>query len=188
MRFADGDEADATSDTVEEFDLVPGASRTTCTVDSRHRRLAVRFTLDGEERFRVYDLDHVTGGGRTPAVDVPAPRRHATTANPTPYSQGFALFGRYLYTLEGGPYGTADSEAPTGNTYVTCTDLSVRGGRVVASRHLTDAADLPFREPEGMAVLLPGGDARHGPRLAFGLASIRDGKTRLASIYYKDTR
>ncbi|GAA4991433.1 hypothetical protein GCM10025734_18810 [Kitasatospora paranensis] len=59
---------------------------------------------------------------------------------------------------------------------------------MLASRQLTDGAQLPHREPEGMAVLLPGPADSHRPRLAFGLASIRDGSTRLASIYYKEAR
>jgi hypothetical protein len=188
VRFVDGGEVEAGSGDVEEFDLVPGARRVTCAVDPRSRRLAVRFQVDGGPRFRVYDLDQVAAGGGSPLHDVPAPRPHVTRANPKPYAQGFALYDRYLYTLEGSPYGVADSVAPTGNTYVTCTDLSVPGGRVLASRRLTDGAQLPYREPEGMAVLLPGPADRHPPRLAFGLASVRDGGTRLASIYYKEAR
>jgi hypothetical protein len=186
VRFSDGDTVAGDDDSVDSYDLVPGATMVTCAVDPGYGRLAVRYTnKKGKVRFRIYDLDSVKAGNDKPRYDLPAPPLHVTEDNPKPYSQGFAVYGSHLYTLEGNPYGVADSVEPIGNAYLTTTDLSVRGGRVVETRLVTDDITLPFREPEGMSVLLPGSGGGATARLAFGFASVRADGTRVASIYCK---
>ncbi|MFD9123678.1 hypothetical protein [Kitasatospora sp. NPDC059571] len=184
LRFEDGATVGSGDRTVRTWDIVPGGTRLTCSVDTRFGQLAVRYSRAGAVRFRVLDLASVKAGRPAVRYDLPAPPPHATAQNPHPDSQGFAVYGSTLYTLEGNPYSEANTAEQRGNAYLTCTDMAVRGGRVVESRLITDGLKLPFREPEGVAVLLPDGNG--GPeRLAFGFASIDPDGNRLASIYAK---
>ncbi|MEU9836527.1 hypothetical protein AB0D67_33755 [Streptosporangium sp. NPDC048047] len=168
FRFADGAVLTRDSPELARHVPVPGADRTTCGTDPVHRRLVVRHRLDGTFRYALYDLADV--------------RRHryeplAVAAQPAlGFSfQGFATYGSYLYLLEGTSGG-----AP-GNTHLTCVDW--RTGNVVERRFVADGADVDFREPEGMAIHVPGpGDVR----LCFGFASGVTGG-RLANVYGKRT-
>ncbi|MDI2125107.1 hypothetical protein [Yinghuangia seranimata] len=184
VKFRDRDTVESGGKHAPSFDLVPDAWGLSCSVDTAYGQMAVRYNTGGSIRYRVYDLAEVRSGRRTPRCELPAPPMHPTADEPEPSAQGFALFGRYLYTLEGTAYGAPGSVAPVGNTYLTCTDLSVPGGRVAAVRTVRDGADLRFREPEGVAVQRPAGPG--GPaRLVFGLASYAGSATdpeRLATL------
>ncbi|MFC8662171.1 hypothetical protein [Streptomyces sp. NPDC057199] len=92
------------------------------------------------------------------------------TANPF---QGFAVYGRYAYLLEG---------AANGPSYISVIDLNGTGQSTVVDRWETTAgASLPGREPQGMAIWLASGAAR----LAFGFHSNTDG-VRQSSVFYKN--
>ncbi|MDX2909648.1 phage baseplate protein [Streptomyces griseiscabiei] len=91
------------------------------------------------------------------------------TANPF---QGFAVYGRYAYLLEG---------AANGPSYLTVIDLNSSGQSTVVDRWETTAGQsLPGREPQGMAIWQVSGAAR----LAFGFHS-NTGGVRQSSVFYK---
>ncbi|MFC3576513.1 hypothetical protein ACFOZ0_25150 [Streptomyces yaanensis] len=86
--------------------------------------------------------------------------------------QGFAVYGRYAYLLEG---------AANGPSYISVIDLNDSGQSLVVDRWETTAGQsLDGREPQGMAIWLASGAAR----LAFGFHSNTDG-VRQSSVFYK---
>ncbi|MCF2527268.1 phage baseplate protein [Yinghuangia soli] len=194
LRFADGDAVDSGAEREGDrsFDLVPGAGSVSCATDLAHGQLALRFHRDGLMWFRVYGLADLVHGHGSVRCEIPEPPLHVSEANPRPSPQGFALYGRYLYTLEGDAYGSAGSEPPVGNTYITCTDLGVPGGRKVADTLVAASAHLRHREPEGLAIQRSGGPMMTGrARLAVGFASYSgpaDRPVRLASVHTFPTR
>jgi hypothetical protein len=134
--------------------------------------ICIRYDDVAGHRYATYDLTSFKAGGLVPISDV-------LVTDPVYTFQGWTLYSGYLYLLEGDAYGSPDSTAPDGNTYITIVDAAT--GEVV-DRQLTRAANtLDYREPEGMAIQSTTG----GPRLCFGFASGASG-ARLASIYYKN--
>jgi len=179
FRFENGAILTPDSAEVRRLELIPGADRTTCGLDPVLNRLVMRHRIAGTFRYALYDLDGVRCNQFSPIFEVDQP---ALT-----YSfQGYASSGGYLYLLEGTSYGSSGSTAPVGNTYLTCVDWAT--GSVVARQLVTDGWDLPFREPEGMAIQVPDPGDPSRVRLAFGFASTTSptDTAKLASVYYKD--
>ncbi|GAA4212187.1 phage baseplate protein [Actinocatenispora rupis] len=159
-RFAFVDGAVLTPDTpgLTQVAPVPGADRTTATIDPAYGTLTMRHRVDGHFRYAMYRLEQLAHGVVQPIAEVAQPDVLATDF------QGYATYGRYLYLIEGNAYGHVGSTPPTGNTVITRVRWS--DGVVEDRQPCTAAADLAFREPEGMAIQLVGGR----PRLAFGFA------------------
>lgn len=179
FRFDNGAILTPDSPEVRRLQPVPGADRTTCGIDPVQNQLVMRHRIAGTFRYALYDLDDLRSNRFTPIVEVDQP---ALT-----YSfQGYASSGGYLYLLEGSSYGSAGSTAPTGNTHITCVEWAT--GSVVARQLVTDGWDLPFREPEGMAIQVPDRADPARVRLAFGFATTTSptDTSKLASVYYKD--
>jgi len=179
FRFDDGAILTPDSDEVRRVQPVPGSDRTTCGVDPVLGRLVMRHRIAGTFRYALYDLEGLRSNDFTPIAEVDQP---ALT-----YSfQGYASSGNFLYLLEGSSYGSGGSVAPIGNTYLTCVDWSTGG--VVDRQLVSDGWDLPFREPEGMAIQIPDPARPDALRLCFGFASTTSptDTAKLASVYYKD--
>lgn len=165
---------------------LPGAGTTLTAprpvVDMQHRRLLVRFNRNGQLQCAVWDLDTAV------AAPLGAPLHHfADLPRPVHSSQGFCLYGSYMYMLEGDAYASGGPTDTTdeGTTYITKVDLNTG----VSERALTRALkSLVYREPEGMNIMLVPDPARPGgylPRLTFGFASGESGDRRV-NIAYKD--
>ena len=163
-RFAwrDGAEYTAGDPALTVVNLVPEALETTCSIDPVHERLAVRYHTPTGKRFAVFRLADAVRAAETQEV----PGRLADFPQPSGLGtfQGYALLGDVLYVYEGNSYGPTNP--PPGNAFLGAVDVAT--GRLV-ERLLVDAADeLPFREPEGLAIgRLPGGK----PFLGLGFAS-----------------
>lgn len=163
------------SEELQKHQLIEGADRTTVNIDQANGLLTMRYRQDGAFRFGVFELDKVVRHEYEPMADVAQPSMGTF--------QGFASYGGYLYLLEGNSYGSSDSVAPTGNTYITVVNLNT--GDVVDKQLIPAGADLSFREPEGLSVRIP--DAKHPQKaeLGIGFASSFT-PLRLANIFTFD--
>ncbi|MEU0480559.1 teichoic acid biosynthesis protein C [Streptosporangium sp. NPDC006013] len=169
FKFVNGQTLTASSSALTKYAPIAGATSTTCAIDPSTNRLIMRYRAGGTARFAVYSLAALKSGTATPLFDIAQPSGLGVF-------QGYTVYGRYLYLLDGTAY-SGSNPAP-GNTYITCVDLRT-GGKV--QRSLSQAGkSLDFREPEGMAIQIAGGE----PRLCLGLASGVAG-ARKASIFYK---
>jgi hypothetical protein len=182
FKFVSGTTLDNGSSGLEKHAPVPGSTVNTCTIDPTTNRLILRYSLNGQMMFRVYNLADVKARNYTPLVEVPEP--YIVGNMPQPF-QGYAVIGRFLYMLEGSAYGNDNSVYPEGNTYVTCLDLNT--GTIVDRQHTRAGWSLDYREPEGMGVHLPNLSDPSTARLCFGFASGGAG-ARKASIFYKDLK
>ncbi|MEU4232222.1 hypothetical protein AB0F17_48685 [Nonomuraea sp. NPDC026600] len=148
-------------------------------IDPQYNRLAVRFRdADSTMRIVLYDLADARAGRLTTGyrkVERALPVRTKAWAAANPF-QGFTVFGRYAYLLEGGVSDTS---------YITVIDLNASGQSVVQDRWPTQAGkSLPGREPQGMAVWLAPVSGGVQPRLCFGFHS-NTGGVRQANVFYK---
>ncbi|ADD44138.1 hypothetical protein [Stackebrandtia nassauensis] len=171
VKYADVPERD-------RFDPVPGATALTPALDLEYGRIGVKYNEAGKVRFRVYDFAEFKNRNFTPLAEFDKPEDIANRV----YFQGWTLFGRYLYTLEGSNWGNQGSVYPDGNVFLSSVDIET--GRM--SQHsITRAAKFfKYREPEGMAVRRrKPGDPRSAV-IHFGLASGNKGD-RLATLYTK---
>jgi Phage 5-bladed beta propeller receptor binding platform domain len=176
FRFDDGAILTPEHEEVRRIQPIPGADRTTCGIDPAAGQLVMRHRIGGSFRYALYSLEAMRTNKFTPIASVAQP---ALT-----YSfQGYASYGGYLYLLEGSSYGSATSQPPIGNTHLTCLDWAT--GAVVDRRLVLDGAELPFREPEGMAIQIPDAST---VRLAFGFATTTSptDTSKLANVYFKD--
>jgi hypothetical protein len=143
------------------FDPVPGASVYTCSVDERHGRLAVRYSLAGGMHINLYSLAAARQGDFT---DVLATFRQPSLTAGVSF-QGWAVSGSYAYFWEGNSYpSTSDPDAATSRLW--CYDI--HAGRVVETCRTLAGASLTYREAEGLAVEGLDDDSA---RLYFGFAS-----------------
>jgi hypothetical protein len=175
-----------TKDDVELFEPVPGMYSASCTLDLEHNTIAVRHTKKGYGQMRVtlYDLTKFAAHDFTaPLADIGTNSVHAGV---TP--QGYQHYGQHLYLLDGNSYGHPDGndtcgvEHPGGELDGNCHVSRINfNDETDHERKLTRAGySLSFREPEGVGLVVVGGQ----PRLAMGFASGCPGDRR-ASIYYK---
>jgi hypothetical protein len=138
-----------------------GSKTVTCATDPVNKRILVRRKESGSFTYRLYDFDSMDVENGT-FTDELARIEQPRLGDGSVTFQGYAVFGSYLYTLDGeGHADPADIDS-----FVTATDLNT--GKVV-QRSLTKAGkSLVFREPEGMAVTrTSGGEVR----LCLGFAS-----------------
>lgn len=152
-----------------------GTDQITCSIDPWNKTIMTRWH-DGERfMFAVYDLDLFKQGkyDEGKLTELPVPSEKGMTF------QGYTLYGRYGYILEGPPQNVDDPADLLSR--LTSIDLNTK--KVVQRAHTYAAYDLLDREPEGMAVLKTGDDLR----LVYGLASHKAGQgiNRYATLYYK---
>jgi hypothetical protein len=154
--------------------FLPGSDNITCATDPDSERLLVRRYVDGVAEYTVHDLAAARNGDFSrPSAPAIQPKIDGTF-------QGYTFSGDYLYVLTGGRHDDpGDPEEPDS----ALSSFDLRTGAVVQDHvPVRVARDLPFREPEGMAIYR----TEDGQlRLCFGLAS-REEPLRLASIFYKD--
>jgi hypothetical protein len=173
FRFVDGATLANTSSALTKYRPISGISNVSATIDPVNNRLAMRYHKGGW-RIAVYRLSDVKArryGSRL--ADIAQPSQGGETF------QGYALYGRYLYTYYGNPYG-GDNPAP-GNARLSTVDLNT--GKRVAGPTLTKAGGtLTYREPEGLAIYRT---ASGQVRLFLGIASGRSGDRR-ANLFYNN--
>ncbi len=85
------------SPNLEKFELIPNADRTTVNIDIAYGLLTMRYRKHGAYRFATFPLEQVKKREYTAIFDIAQPKLGTF--------QGFASHGRYLYLLEGTPYG-----------------------------------------------------------------------------------
>lgn len=146
------------------------------TVCMASKRIAIRYRLANQPRYRVWDLDaFVARDYATPVADL---AQTGTHPDPSVPFQGYALDGDFLYQLAGSAYdSTTNPPAKHGNTYVSC--LDIRTGALVQRSRTEAGYTLTYREPEGLAVR-----RKPGTRLYMGFASGATG-ARLFSLCSK---
>jgi hypothetical protein len=157
--------------------LLRGSKIISCASDPVNARLAVRRVEAGRMWYTVHDFSRATAGDFTaPLVHFPEP---ALSAEPVTF-QGYTIFGRYLYTLD----GIGHAHGSDIDSYVTRIDMNT--GSVESRSLVRTAASLIFREPEGMAVYRTrDGDIRLF--IGFGSRDTLDGPKRYANLYYNDS-
>ncbi|WP_369186412.1 Teichoic acid biosynthesis protein C (Precursor) [Streptomyces sp. R08] len=146
------------------------------TVCMASKRIAIRYRLANQPRYRVWDLDaFVARDYSAPVADLAQTGAHPDPSVPF---QGYALDGDFLYQLAGSAYDSATNPpAKHGNTYVSC--LDIRTGALVQRSRTEAGYTLTYREPEGLAVR-----RKPGTRLYMGFASGATG-ARLFSLCSK---
>ncbi|SDP46769.1 hypothetical protein SAMN04487981_123127 [Streptomyces sp. cf386] len=174
FRFVGG--AVRTQEDVKVRHPIPGSTHNQPSVCMASRSIAVRHRVEGEPRYRVWDLDaFVARDYADPVADFPQTGAHPDPAIPF---QGYALHGDRLYQLAGTAYDAKKNPpARRGNAYLSCLDS--RTGELLDRQRTEAGHSLDHREPEGLAV-------RHaaGARLCLGLGSGAEGARRF-SIYFK---
>lgn len=152
--FKDGAILDSSDAAVTHFDPVPGASDVSPSLDLAGGRVLVSHERGGERRFAVYQMEDFLAGRTESAQFVKA----GVQVKEEEWFQGCALHGNFIYILTGNPYTDKNGKNPRksgGNTYISAIDVTT--GMAQGRHRVTVAPDLPFREPEGMAVTLAGG-------------------------------
>lgn len=168
--FEDREVLDASTDDLDKYVLIEDADRTTVNIDQAYNMLTMRYRLDDQFYYSVFPLDEVKEGKYEPIYTYPQPEEIGIF-------QGFASHGRYLYLLEGDQ--TKDDK---GNTYVYAIDLEEE--TIIDKQFIDAGMDLPFREPEGMAISVPNLDKPEEAILHFGFASEhRDYAIKLVNIF-----
>ncbi|MET9497599.1 teichoic acid biosynthesis protein C [Streptomyces sp. NPDC006552] len=207
--FVNGQVLDTTSPTLPKYTPVPGSTHNSATIDPVYGRLALRYRdTDNVFKFQIHDLDLARLGiWSEPLATLSQPSLTALSGWPlttygSPYLQGYAVVGRYLYMLHGNSYGstqtindqdTVISEPGVGNTFLSAVNLATGAfdpappapfDKNVNPLHTTAAYTLTFREPEGLGVRIPDPARPDVFELGMGFAS-GDAGTRRASIYGK---
>lgn len=112
-----------------------------CAIDMESGRLLMCQTISSGRKCYIYDLEGFISGEVTePLHSFTMPTYNEPGQPGSTYLQGFALYGEYFYTYEGGA-----NELITIHTF----DLD---GNWIHSRNVLGYADLEYREAEGMQV------------------------------------
>ncbi len=146
-----------------------GSDTVTCATDPDSERLLVRRQVDDEFTYTVHDLAAAREG------DFSSPSWPAVRPSIDGTFQGYAFAGKHLYVLTGGRQEDPDDIDSTLSSYDLSTGEAVQGPVPVRA-----GRNLPFREPEGVAIYKTDDDLR----LCFGMAS-REEPQRYANLYYK---
>ncbi|HEY7593846.1 MAG TPA: teichoic acid biosynthesis protein C [Actinophytocola sp.] len=154
--------------------FLTGSDTITCATDPVNERIVVRRKEGGVMHYSLYSLADAAAG------DFGSPLVHFAEPPLGPVFQGYAIYGQYLYTLDGsGHEDPADIDS-----YVTRIDMNTGAQE---DRFLTHAGStLVYREPEGMAVYRT---VAGETRLFLGFGSRDDGigeLNRYANIFYKN--
>lgn len=178
IRFSFENEAiiDSTSEDLDKYAPIPTADHTTVNIDKAYGLLTMRYRMNGSYRFATFPLDKVKKGEYEAIYDIPQPKDIKTF-------QGFASYGKYLYLLEGNSFENIKADEEKGNTYITVVDLT--NGKALDKQFIESGFDLPFREPEGMAISIPNIDKPEEAILNFGFASTvsESDSTKLINIF-----
>jgi hypothetical protein len=179
------------SSTAYQYNLKPGSNSNSCNIDISYNNLILRYHNHGA-KYSIYDLTDVyNNASATPWIEFDQP---AIVNSLSSAFQGYALYGEYLYMLNGDsePGGTCPGTEAIGNSYpITLTAMNVTTGATWQSNS-NAGYSIGEREPEGMAIYLNSSLTRSSAKLCFGLAGYNDScpnpQTWAASIYYKGTQ
>ena len=154
--FSNGATTDASAmPTGYTFNLVPGSTQNTCSLDTICNRMVLRYVdPNGVYRFNLYDFAAVVGGSPSVLASVIHPSTQAIGnyySSSEDYTQGFVAYGNYLYILRGRSYANNCSPIDStdkGNITFSAVDFNTG---VVTQDHvlLTWGKSLWYREPEG---------------------------------------
>lgn len=147
---------DIGSPSIEAFDPTPGTTSITLSLDLTHDQVGIRYTDNGQRRYRVYSYAQLVAGDYENYI-------HDWPQQTTTRLQSWTLYGRYVYQWHGAGY--SDDNPPPGNSFFTIIDAFT--GREIRHAPYHDRVTLPHREPEAITVW-PTPD---GPRLVYGLAT-----------------
>ncbi|MQA97556.1 MAG: hypothetical protein GEV11_24070 [Streptosporangiales bacterium] len=192
--FDDGGSV-STGDVEDHTPRIDGIHNVRPAIDPIFQRVLIKYNVRGEDGpfAQVWPLS--AAGKRldpraaaTGRIKLPSPN---TQCQP---SQGFALYGSFIYLMYGRPYGhnkgdhddgrcEFPSRRTKGNTRILCVDANT--GETVDTFRTRALRHLIYREPEGMAIWPAPNGSTPQPRLCFGFASGLANR-RLASIVYKD--
>lgn len=161
----------------------PGSLNNTCNIDPVNNRMAVRYqpASGGGMKISIFNTEDVGANNYTPLITVTQP------AGPGPAFQGYALYGNYLYFLNGERVATCPGVEDGGSMTIQMMNIST--GVASAPVYSNAGYTIGGREPEGMAIQVPDPAQPTKVRLCFGfsgLPSCGDTSHRRASIYYKD--
>lgn len=175
LRFVDGGVINSAD--VRQTMLRPprGHTELSIAVDPSSSFAAVRYLQDDGYRYSLHALDELRAGKFTPLAVVAEPLLES-------YCQGFALLGDFLYIYEGSHYGSGSSVKNVGNARLQCIDW--RTGVPVQRTPVMDGLDLPYREPEGIAILQTNPLRPADAQLCYGFAVVSD-DVRNISMYAK---
>ncbi|MGH3392968.1 MAG: teichoic acid biosynthesis protein C, partial [Actinomadura sp.] len=179
--FTDGLELHWNDPRVQKHKPIPDADMITCATDPINNRLVMRHHRKGdpgdEFRFAAYRITDLNDRRYDRKLADIAQTRPQRPPAPSPTFQGFAVYGQYVYMLDGDSY---DKVPEPGNAFVSSIDLNGSGS---FDRVPTNAGgSLDHREPEGMAVYRTVDDET---RLFLGFAS-GEPDDRRANIFYKN--
>ncbi|MCO6006202.1 hypothetical protein NE236_14510 [Actinoallomurus purpureus] len=177
FKYAAGRTLTSTSSALKKFDLVPGATAETVSIDQTYKRIVLRYFKGTSKHYATYDLaafqkKHVF---TKVYADIKEPSWMST-----PSFQGYTTYDRHLYMVQGTAYGTDNARSGKGDTMLTSVDLAT--GRVEQRQVRTTAgSSLYTREPEGLAIQVVNG----APRLCIGFATTATATstTRLFTVY-----
>ncbi|KAL2833591.1 hypothetical protein BJY01DRAFT_259823 [Aspergillus pseudoustus] len=180
FKFEDGVTLDSATDKRARVVPLEKFSRGTATIDPVYERFVVRYQSGSKQNIAVWPLAQAAAGNfsDSPLVDWELPDIKNDLGGITNVTQGYVVFGRYLYILTGESYPTSGGVV---NSQVLSMDLNT--GELVQGPLLTRAGStLEFREPEGMAIYKTvGGEAR----LFLGFSSGKAGDRR-SNLFYKN--
>lgn len=176
------------------FDPFPNGDANTCAIDPVNRTIVVRHKEGSlyaglPWKYSVFMLADLQTFNYTPLITVDQPTLPATSF------QGYALFGDYLYMLNGN-LKNADCMSPD-NKDCTITRMPITACAVsnppaactTTPFQITTAAgiDICSREPEGMCIQIPDPSDKTKLRICYGFGGkIPPNSSRTASVYYKD--
>jgi hypothetical protein len=175
FEFVNGATLSQTSSSLKKYTPVASATEHTCSVDTVHNRLVVRYHTSDGKHIALYDLAAATEGNfSAPLANFKQPLPKTKGKN----FQGYTAYGRYLYLLWGDSYDASGGEL---NSELASVDMN--NGKVVQGPLITRAGStLTFREPEGLAIYRT---AEGQVRLFIGFASGKGGDRR-SNLFYKN--
>lgn len=173
FKFTSGKTLTNKSSALTKYKPVAGSEGVTASIDPVNNRLAMRYKK-GSWRVTVFNLADVKAKKYgNPVADIAQPSQNGETF------QGYAVYGRYLYTAYGNAYGKTNPSP--GNTKLSTIDLST-GKRVAGPTFSKAGATLTYREPEGLGIFRTGSGE---VRLFLGFASGAEGDRR-SNLFYKN--
>lgn len=180
-----------TSSTPDTYAVLPaGGHQCDCNIDIAYNNLIVRYRNNGAY-YAIYDLTQFLSGNTTPWTHFAQP---SSVNNLASAFQGYALFGNYLYMINGDstPSNICPGTEGEGSSYpITLTAMDISSGYTWQSNS-NAGFTIGEREPEGMAIYMDTSQSTCSALLCFGFGGYNDDcdspRTWAASIYCKSSQ
>lgn len=167
-----------------KYTLKPGSVHNMVAIDTTSNRLLLHYVSGGHVRMALYSLSDVKslGNSAVPCTDQIMSAMQPNDDGTAGTFQGFTIYGDYAYYISGKKKSDCQSTTAQ-DTWLYYQNVAVVGG---ASGHALTSAGytLPYREPEGMAILI----TDDGPQLVFGFMTSARGtcsSQHYGSFFYK---